>query len=79
MVVPVRANEFGLTILEQHRDHLAKVGVQLVERRALAVRAGEAGNVADVEPGARAALDDGGAVRRLRRQFGPDRRDHPPA
>ena len=36
-------------VLEEHRDDFAKIGVQLIERLALRMRAAEARNVSDVE------------------------------
>ena len=60
------ADELGierwLTIFEQHLDDLFQVGVQLVEGLALAVRAGEARDVADVETGLGAAFNDGSVL-----------------
>jgi hypothetical protein len=48
----LRTYEFGfelwLPILQQHGDHFTKVRVQLVEGRALAVRAWKPRNIADV-------------------------------
>lgn len=40
--------QLGFAVLEQHGDDFAKIRMQLVERCALAMRAGEAGDVADV-------------------------------
>src|SRR5205085_4549055 len=47
-----------LAVLKQHRDYFPHVAVQLVERLALAVRAGEAGHVADVQARVGTLLDD---------------------
>ena len=48
-----------LRALEDHGDDLAEIVVELFERLALRVRAREAGDVADEEPGVGATLDDG--------------------
>jgi len=60
----LRADEFGLelrfAVLEQHRNHFAKIRVQLIERRSLAVRSRESRYVAHVEARIRAVLDNGG-------------------
>lgn len=60
----LRADELGLqlgrTILKKHPDHLSKVRMKLVERRALAMSTREPWNVADVQLRVRAVLDDGG-------------------
>jgi hypothetical protein len=45
---------------EEHRNEFAKIGVQLVDRGALRVRAGEARNETNEESGLRVALDYGG-------------------
>ena len=50
--------QLRLTVLEQHRDHLTQVRVQLVERRALRVRPGEAGHVAHVQSSVGIRFDD---------------------
>src|SRR5215212_4095432 len=49
-----------LAVLEQHRDHLAKVALQFFHGRALRVRAGKPGNVADEQASVGVALDDRG-------------------
>lgn len=48
----------GLSVFEKHLDGFTEIGIQLVKRVALAVRTGEAGNVANEDPRVRAALDD---------------------
>ena len=62
----VGSDKFGLqlwlTILEQHRYHLAEIRMQLVERCPLAVRTREAGNVPDIQVRFRAVLDDSGVA-----------------
>ena len=50
----------GFPIFEEHRYHLAEVGVQLIQRGALGMCAGEAWNEANKETGLRIALDYGG-------------------
>ena len=49
----LRAGEFRVeprfTVLQQHRDHFPEVRLPFVERRALAVRAGESRYVARVQ------------------------------
>ena len=58
----VRADELsletGFPVLEQERHNLAEVVEQLVNRRALGVRARPAGDVADQQPGVRVTFDD---------------------
>lgn len=52
--------QLRLAILEQHGDHFAEIRVQLIERCALAMRAGETRYIPDVKIGFRAMLDDSG-------------------
>jgi len=52
--------KLGLAIGEQHGDHVLQIGVQLIERLALAVRAGEAGHIAHIELRVGAAFNHGG-------------------
>lgn len=47
-----------LAILQEHRDDLLQVRVELVKRGSLAVGAREPGNVPDVQSGVRAVLND---------------------
>ena len=56
----VVAFQLGLPVVEDQGDHFPQVGVELVERFALAVGARETRHVADVQPGVAAAFDDCG-------------------
>jgi len=60
----LRADELGLelrlAVIQQHCDDFLQIGVQLVERGALAVRSGKARNVAHVQVRAGAAFNHGG-------------------
>ncbi len=49
----------GLAILREHGDDLLEVGVKLVERFALRMRAGKTGHVSDVEPCLGVSFDHG--------------------
>lgn len=50
--------ELGLAILEQQADDFLQVGLQLIERFALAVRAGPARDMSDEQASVRVAFDD---------------------
>jgi hypothetical protein len=50
--------DLGLAVFEKHRQNLAKVRVQLVQRLALRMRAREARDEADEESRFRRAFDD---------------------
>ena len=58
----VNADEFGLqpgfAILQQHRNDLAQIPVNFVERGALGMRTGEARYIGDVGAGIGAPFDD---------------------
>jgi len=48
---------FWLTILEQHFDNLAEIGVELVKGLTLRVRPRKTGDISYEKPGVRAPLD----------------------
>jgi hypothetical protein len=48
----------GFAILKQHRDHLAKIGVQLIESLALTMSPSKSGDKAYKETGFRITLDN---------------------
>ena len=52
--------ELGFAVVKQHGNHFLQIRMQFIQRRALAVRTGEAGHMAHVEVGIGAALDYGG-------------------
>ena len=54
------SNHGGAAALADHCDDFPEIGVQFVERLALAVGAGKAGDITDIEPGIRASFDDCG-------------------
>lgn len=56
----VVTDPFRSPVLMEQRDDFTKIGVEFVERLALAVGTREARNVADVQAGVGAALDDRG-------------------
>ena len=60
----LRTNELGFelrfAVIKQHCDHFSEIGVQLVERGALAVRSGKTRNVAHVQVRFGTAFNDGG-------------------
>ncbi|MDE0303571.1 MAG: hypothetical protein OXI87_01615 [Albidovulum sp.] len=60
----LRADRLGLrrrsTVVQEHWDDFPEIAIELVERLALAVRSGKARNMADIQTGVPAALDNGG-------------------
>ncbi len=52
--------QIRLPVFQQHLDDLAEVALQLIERLALRVGAGKAGNVTDIQTCVRTTLDHGG-------------------
>jgi hypothetical protein len=48
---------FWVTILKQHFDNLAEIGVELVKGLALGVRSWKTGDISYEKPGVRATLD----------------------
>jgi len=54
--------EDGVAILQQHRYHFAKIGIQLIERGALRMRSGESRYESHKETGVGVALNHRGKV-----------------
>ena len=56
----ILANHRGRSVFEDHGDDFAEIGVELIERLALAVGAGKAGDIPDVKASLPATLDNRG-------------------
>ena len=47
---------YGLTVFQEHFNHFLQIAVEFIQRPGLCMRAGESGDIADVEFGLRAAF-----------------------